>query len=154
MAMAAGVQLAGLADDTRRMLGFRFGGVRSTPGEAATLALHNARLAAGVLLCAALAPHLARPVRRAVDVGFAALLAGNAAAIGLAIGAYGWRVIAATALHLPLELAALSLAGGAYMQACKRPLSRPALCATAATSGALLLAAAALESYAPIEIAR
>jgi hypothetical protein len=153
-ATAGGVRLAGLADGARRLLDFRFEGVPHTPGEAAALALHNARLAAGVLVCAAVAPHLPRRARRAVDVALAALLAGNAAAIGCAIGGYGRRVIAAAALHLPLELAALSLAGGAYMQACKRPLSWPTLGAAAAASGALLLGAAALETYSPIGVAR
>jgi hypothetical protein len=154
VATAGGVRLVGLADDARRMLDFSFQGLPRTHEEMAALALHNARVGGGVLLCAALAPHLARPARRTVDVGLAALLVGNAAEIGLAIGAYGRRVLAAIALHLPLELAALSIAGGAYMQACKRPLSRQLLATTAAASGALLLGAAALETYPPIGTGR
>ena len=77
-----------------------------------------------------------------------ALLVLNAGRVGLAIGAYGTRAIRATAAHLPLELAAMSLAGGAYMQACRQPLTARALAVVAAASALLLVAAATLETYA------
>ena len=56
---------------------------------------------------------------------------------------------AAIALHLPLELAALSLAGGAYMQASKQPLGARALARVAALCALLLACAATLETYRP-----
>ena len=144
---SAAVSLAGLADDTRKMLRFGFGGVEQSPSEVARLAIHNARFAGGTLLCAGLAPRLTKRARRAVDLLLGGLLTFNAAAVGIAIGAYGTRTITATATHMPVEFAALSLAGGAYMQACKQPLSARELAAAATTTGLLLIAAAALETY-------
>ena len=75
----------------------------------------------------------------------------NAVAVGVAIGAYGSRVIEATALHLALELAALSLAGGAYTAGahaspCARGRSRSSL----RPARLLLALAATLETYVPI----
>ena len=151
---AAIVSLAGLADDTRRMLRFGFGGVYQSPVEAACIAAQNARFAAGTLVCAGLAPRLKPRGRRLVDVLLATLLAFNAGAVGIAIGAYGTRAISATALHLPVEFSALSLAGGAYMQACKQPLSARALTGVAMASGLLLVVAATVETYASIGGAR
>ena len=78
------------------------------------------------------------------------LLAINAGLVGVALGAYGHRLAAAIALHLPLEFAALSLAGGAYMQASKQPLGRRALARVAALCTLLLAAAATLETYRPL----
>ena len=77
------------------------------------------------------------------------MLAVNAGLLGVALGAYGSRVAAAIALHLPLEFAALSLAGGAYMQASKQPLGTRALACIAALCALLLSAAATLETYRP-----
>lgn len=146
---ATAVALTGVADETRAILGLSFAGVDRSPAQAAAIALHNARIATAILLCACLAPRLLTRVRGLVDVVLVALLALNATTVGLAFGAYGMRAIRATALHLPLELAALSLAGGAYMQACKRPLTLRATIAIAAASALLLIAAAALETYTP-----
>ena len=147
---ALAVAATGLADDARRVLRFAFGGVEQTPAEAARIALHNATIATGTLLAAAARPRIPAATRPVLDVVLATLLAVNAAAVGVALGAYGTRVATAIALHLPLELAAFSLAGGAYMQACKQPLSVRALGAIAALSALLLVAAAMLETYAPL----
>jgi hypothetical protein len=147
---SATVSLAALADDARKTLRFGFGGVEQSPSEVARLAIHNARFAGGTLLCAGLAPRLKKPARRAVDLLLAGLLTFNAVAVGIAIGAYGTRAITATATHLPVEFGALSLAGGAYMQACKQPLSARALAAVAAATALLLVTAAMLETYGSI----
>jgi hypothetical protein len=148
IAVAAGaVALSGLGDEVRRALRFGFGGVERTPGEALGLAIHNARFAAGALLCAIAAPRLARPARLLVEVMLTSLFAMNASLVGVALGAYGQRVASAIAPHLPLELAALSLAGGAYMQASKQPLETRTLVFVAALCALLLSAAAALETY-------
>lgn len=147
---AAAVAICGLAGETRALLGLDFGGVRRSPTAAASIAIDNGRIAAGVLLCAYLAPRLLTRARIFIDVLFAALLALNAGAVGLALGAYGTRAIRTTVLHLPLELAGLSLAGGAYMQACRQPLTRRAIAAVATAGALLLMAAAVLETYTPI----
>jgi hypothetical protein len=142
-ATAVLVIATGLSDDARRGLGFRFGGVDHNAGEAARIALHNGRYAAATLACAVALPWLPRWARVLSDALLAALLTLNAAAIGVAYGAYRWSVIAATAPHLPLELAGVSLAGGAYLHTRRHPLAPRALIATA-TICALLLATAAL----------
>jgi hypothetical protein len=150
IAVAAGaVALSGQGDDARRALRFGFGGVERTPGEALRLAIHNARFAAGTLLCAIAAPRLARPARLLVDLTLTSLLTINAGLVGVALGAYGQRLAAAIVLHLPLEFAALSLAGGAYMQASKQPLETRTLALVAALCALLLSAAATLETYRP-----
>jgi hypothetical protein len=148
--VSAIVSLAGLADEARRTLRFGFGGVDQAPSEVGRLAIHNARFAGGTLLCAGLAPRLKKPARRAVDLLLAGLLTFNAVAVGIAIGAYGTRAITAMATHLPVELGALSLAGGAYMHACKHPLTARELAAVATATALLLIAAATLETYGSI----
>ena len=60
----------------------------------------------------------------------------------------GSALAAAIALHLPLEFAALSLAGGAYMSTSKQPLGTRALACVAALCALLLACAATLETYA------
>jgi hypothetical protein len=151
IAVAAGaVALSGQGDDARRALRLGFGGVERTPGEALRLAIHNARFAAGTLLCAIAAPRLPTRTRQCVDLMLMSLLAVNAGIVGVALGAYGQRVAAAIALHLPLEFAALSLAGGAYMQASQQPLGARALACIAALCALLLSAAATLETYVPL----
>jgi len=148
IAVAAGaVALSGQGEDARRALGFGFGGVERTPGEALRLAIHNARIAAGTLLCAIAAPRLARPARLLVDLMLTSLLAINAGLVGVALGAYGQRLAPAIALHLPLEFAALSLAGGAYMSTSKQPLGTRALACVTALCALLLACAAVLETY-------
>lgn len=141
------VIVAGLGDETRRMLGFGFGGVDRSPSEAARIATQNGRVAGGTLLCAALAPRVSVRARRLVFLVLTTVLAASATSVGVAIGAYGTRVISAIAVHLPVEFSALSLAGGAYMQACKQALSVREFAVVATGTGALLVVAAALETY-------
>ncbi len=146
-AAAIAIGVAGASDDARHVLRFGFGGVDRSPFEAVRIALNNARFAAGTLLCAALVPRLGPRIRTLVDVLLTALLVFNAAAVGVAIAAYGTRVIAATAPHLPLEFVALTLAGGAYMQARRQPVRVSALATVAAACAVLLGVAATLETY-------
>ena len=89
-----------------------------------------------------------------VDLLLAGVLAFNAGLVGVAYGAYGWRAIASTAPHLPVEFAGVSLAGGAYLHACRHPLSVRALAGVAGTCAALLILAAFLETYASMGGAR
>ena len=144
---AGAVALSGLADEARRALRFDFAGVEQTPAAALRIAVQNARLVAAALLCAAIVPQRPQPARLVADAGLALVFAANAGFVGLALGAYGARLSAATALHLPLELAALCLAGGAYMHARRQPLGRVELAAVAATCALLLVIAATLETY-------
>jgi hypothetical protein len=146
-ATALAVVVSGHSDDARQALGFGFGGVDHSIAQASSIAIHNAKLAGATLACGALAPRLPVAGRVAIDLLLALLLVVNAAAVGVAFGAYGWRAISATAPHLPVEFAGLSLAGGAYLHARKRPLSARAIAVTSGWCALLLSAAAALETY-------
>jgi hypothetical protein len=148
IALTAGaVLVAGLAPDARHALDFRFAGVPRTPGAVLSIALHNARLVTGTLLCALAAQRVPRRARPIVDLSLASLAAVNAVAVGVALAAYGPWLVLAVALHLPLELAALSMASGAYMSARKRPPRFASVVGIAATCLLLLVAAATLEIY-------
>jgi hypothetical protein len=144
---ALAVPLTGHADDVRHALGFGFGGLPHTPAAAARILLHNARFAAGPLLCAAIQPGLPARTRAALDLLLGALLVLNAAAIGIALGAYGHRALTAIALHGMPELAALCLAASAYLQARKHAIPAASLAAIGALCALLLTGAAALEAY-------
>jgi hypothetical protein len=141
------VVVTGESANARRALGFGFGGVDPSLAEASSIAFHNAKLAGATLVCGAVAPRLPVAMRVPIDLLLALLLVVNAGAVGVALGAYGWRAIAATAPHLPIEFAGLSLAGGAYLHACRQPLSPRAIAAVAGACAVLLAAAAALETY-------
>jgi hypothetical protein len=145
---AAAVALTGTADDLRDAWRLSFAGVERTPGEALGIALHNAKLAAATLMCALAAPRLPLRARLLADIALATVLAVNASIVGLALGAYGERLAAATAGHLPIEFAALSVAGGAYLSARRGPVNARALACIGALCGMLLLVAAAAETYA------
>lgn len=145
MATAAAVLATGSSEDGRRLLGFDFGGVNRSLGDAIAIAAHNTALAGGVLACATALPRLSR--RLAVDVMLATILTLNAAAIGIAIGAYRVNAIAALAPHALLELAAFSLAGGAYMQARKQAVTARMLTLIGASCAVLLSVEAFLETY-------
>ena len=153
-ATALAITACGLSGDARKTLQLEFAGVPRSASTAVEIAVHNTRLAAGALACAAVVPRLGRRTRRALTACLAALLALNATTFGVAIGAYGMRVLAVTRLHLPLELAGLSLAGGAYLQATCERLRHRALMLVAAICVSLLGAAAALETYVPTGASR
>lgn len=139
---AAIVRFAGVGAEARAYLRFTFAGPNAS---AAQLALHNGRIVAAVLLCAVAVPRVGR-VRMVVDIVVGVVLIGNAVAVGVAVGAYGGRVANALSLHAPLELVALSLAGGALMQAHRVRLPVVALMRAGALSAVLLTVAGALES--------
>jgi hypothetical protein len=145
---ALAVQLSGEAEQLRGTLGFGFGGVRHTPAQAGCILLHNARFVAGTLLCAAIRPSLRASTQQAVDLLLAALLMLNAAAIGVALGAYGRRAATTIAPHGVPEFAALSLAAGAYMSTRKQAIGGGSLVVIAALCALLLTGAAVLETYA------
>jgi hypothetical protein len=147
--VAAAVRLGGLAPAARELLGFKFAPPAASIAEAAATAAGNLRLAAAVLL-AALVVRLRPGSRRPLDVVVAALAALNAGAVGLAVGAYGTRALAALAGHGPLELAAFALAGGAYLAGRVGELSTGAFATTAGIAAALIALAAVVETYAAI----
>jgi hypothetical protein len=151
--VAVTVRLAGAASSARSSLAFEFSRPPASPGAAVALAVGNLRLAAAVLLAALLAA--VRPgIRPVLDVLVGALAALNATATGVAVGAYGTRLVAAVAAHAPLELAAFGVAGGAYLSGRRCQLDGRQLIVAATVSGLLLGAAAVLETYVQIGVGR
>ena len=59
---------------------------------------------------------------------------GDEDAFELMVRVYGGRMLAATRLHLPLELAGLALAGGTYLHAMRQPLRPDAVLAGASSN--------------------
>jgi hypothetical protein len=147
LSCAAAVRLTGTSDEIRDSLRLSFAGVVRTPGEALGIALQNGRIAAATVLCALTVSRLPRRGRFVVDAGLAAVLAFNALIVGLALGAYGERLVVATAAHLPIEFAAFSVAGGAYLSARRRPLPSHSLAYAGGLSSVLLVVAAIAETY-------
>lgn len=139
------VRLTGAEEQARHLLQFGFDGVPRSPWQMASIALHNARLVVGAIVGAAVVPHTCRRVRLAFDFLLGSVLVLNGSAIGIAIGAYGARIVAP---HLPLEIAATSAAGGVYVRSRTAPVAGTALTVVALGSVALLILAAALETYA------
>jgi hypothetical protein len=148
-AVAGAVQLAEASAAARRALAFEFSRPPATPGEAVAVAAGNLRLAGAVLL-AALLVGLRPAIRPALDVVVGALAGLNATTAGVALAAYGMRLLEAVAAHAPLELAGFAVAGGAYLSARRRPLVGRQLVAAAAACGGLLAGAAVLETYVQI----
>jgi hypothetical protein len=111
-----------------------------------SVALTNAFAAGWPLLLALLdGPQRAiRVVHRALIAGW---LAVNVIPVGAAIGAYGTRILPYLP-HLPLEWTAIALALAGYLHARGRQAPGRALLAPALALAVLLIAAAALETYA------
>ena len=147
LSVAAAVRLTGAGDEIRDSLRLSFAGIERTPAEALGIALQNGRIGAATLVGAVTVPRLPGPARRVVDGVLAAVLAFNGLIVGLALGAYGERLVLATAAHLPIEFAALSVAGGAFLSARRHPLRSRSVACAGGLSGALLVAAAAAETY-------
>jgi hypothetical protein len=144
---AAVVRLTANGEEIRDSLGLSFAGIERTPGEALRIALQNGRIAAAALVGAVTVPRLPVAARRVVDGVLAAVLAFNGIIVGLALGAYGERLVVATAAHLPIEFGALSVAGGAYLSARRRPLRPRSLAYAGGLTSALLVVAAVAETY-------
>lgn len=137
-------------DQTRELLAFDFNNPGRGPNEAIQIAATNLRLAAAALLAAWSVRSQPR-LRLPLDITLAMVMTLNIAAAGLALGSYGFPLLAATALHGTLELAGFALCGGAYLAAREDQLSSHALLAGAAAAAALLLAGAVIEAQPPVK---
>jgi hypothetical protein len=140
------VRLLDADHQARRLLGFDFDPPARRPGQTIEIAATNLRLVAAALL-AALVVRGRPQLRRPLDATLAALLALNTATLGVALGAYGPRLVGALAPHAPLELAAFSLGGGVYLAARGAHISTGALIAVAAVAVTLVAAGAIVETY-------
>ena len=147
----------------RRWLGLGFGGVPANLGEALAIFLNNARLVGAVAIAALLAQGRQREpasrwlrldtrllcgLSRACELGLLAAGAANIALIGLALGAYGSRMLVATLPHGPFELGAYCIAVTFYLEARRNAVPARAWIAPAVITLSLLAFAAFLETFA------
>jgi hypothetical protein len=86
--------------------------------------------------------HLPPPAQHAVDLELAGLLVVNAGTVGVAGAPTAPARLLALVPHLPVEFAALSLAGGAYLSAAAVPLRRWFLTRVALAGTGMLTATA------------
>ena len=150
---------AGFAVNARRWLAFPFAGIPASPGEAASIFIHNLRALAavwGMLLIAQSGYPAARngqpgvvhqTLRRLGEALLGAAIAANVIIVGTSFGAYGTRMVRAALPHGPVELAAYSLALALYLQGRNRPLPLRHVLAMAALSISVLGLAALLETF-------
>jgi hypothetical protein len=140
------VAAAGAGNRVRELMGLRFAGPSGRPADALHAATTNLRLAATALI-AAWAVRGRPQLRRPLDVTLAVVGALNAATMGVALGAYGHRLLGSVALHAPFELGAFAVAGGAYLAGRDGGLPAAALPAAAAAAVGLIAVGAVLEIY-------
>jgi hypothetical protein len=150
---------AGFAASARRWLAFPFAGIPASPGEAASIFIHNLRALAavwGMLLIAQSGYPAARngqpgvvhrTLRRLGEAPLGAAIAANVIIVGASFGAYGTRMVRAGLPHGPVELAAYSLALALYLQGRTRRLPIRHVLAVAALSVAALALGALLEAF-------
>lgn len=144
------VLIGGLGGELRGALELPLGGWPRTPAAALSIAVHNIQLTLAPIGCAALVGQLSPRLRAFMDTVWAALLTQNAALIGAALAAYGTPLALVLALHLPFELAAVSIAGGVYLSARRQRIAPRTLIFAGAVCGLLLALGALLETYTPL----
>jgi len=148
------VQLTpGAAIELREQLAFAFARQPADLQGAAGLALNNFKVCALALtgaaaqLLYATSPRPRTATRWAFDTVLGVAYLANAAQFGVALGAYGTRLLAWIP-HVPLELCALAVSSGAYLDARHQQLTARQLCGSAAIAGLLVIAAAIVETWA------
>jgi hypothetical protein len=152
-----------IAAQARRWLGFTFAGVPARIGEAGSILFNNGRFVVGIGAAAWVLQLRLRKTSPdepgAVNIALSLLSWGvdgvvllaalvNAALVGLALGAYGWRTVEALLPHGPFEICAYCIAGNLYLNARRRLISRDEWITVGATSIGLLIVAAVLETFA------
>jgi hypothetical protein len=143
------VAAAGAGDRARELLGLRFAGPSGRPADALQVATTNLRLAATALI-AAWAVRGRPQLRRPLDLTLAAVGGLNVATMGVALGAYGDRLLGPVAMHAPLELGAFAVGGGAYLAARAGELGAGRLAIAAGVAVVLVAAGAVAETYVQI----
>lgn len=142
----------------RTFLGFDFPGVPRTFEEAAGIFGNNLRVMLAAFVCCFIVqwpwleghgkPGAAwRRLCRAADGVVAFLVALNVTVVGLAVGGYGLRMVAAMLPHGPVELLAFSGALTLYLIARQQPLRSTTVLRLGGGSVVVLAVAAALEVY-------
>jgi hypothetical protein len=157
VALIAAVTRIAFAGEARGWLGYRFPGVPARPDTALIIFTHNLIALSGVLgllLIAQLAAHapdgpgrIQRTVQAGGELIVAGVIAANTLTVGVAIGAYGTRMVRALLPHGPVELAADTLAIALYLHGRRQTLPARQIAATLASCVALLAVAAILETF-------
>jgi hypothetical protein len=162
-AAIGGIVSIALQEQARHWLGFGFTGVSPTAAVAVSLFASNFRLLAAAGLSAAVAqarlgvfgrntpaldPRMLTWLSWFCVCALAASVALNTGLVGLAVGAYGWRMVVAMLPHGPLELASYSIALSFFARARQEPQTTTDWVRAATTSVALLALAALLETFA------
>jgi Stage II sporulation protein M len=147
----------------RRWLGFSFGGVKPTAGAVLSIFANNMKLVVAAALAAAVAQLKVRSaaghptrvdantlgwVSPICELSLLVAALANIAIVGIALGAYGGRMLLALLPHGPFELAAYCVALNFYFTARRRLLSSWAWATALASSSVLLAIAAVLETFA------
>jgi hypothetical protein len=128
------------------------GEVNPTMHEVADIALRNATIVVATLVSASIAANGSRLLRLILGAVLGVVLTCNAALVGVAIAAYGPWLAQTVALHLPLEWAAMALAGGGYLAAALD--GRQDLWRLSVICAALVLVGAVAEVYSPLAVRR
>jgi hypothetical protein len=161
-AVIAGIVAITVAAQARRWLGFGFAGTPHRIGRAAEILLNNGRFVLGVGAAACVAQcRLRHPssdqidgarilgwVARAVDILVLLVVLVNVTLVGLAVGAYGWRMVVGLFPHGPFEVGAYCIAANLSLTAHRRPIARSEWVAAGAVALGLLVGAAVLETFA------
>jgi hypothetical protein len=116
---------------------------RSRLADVFVVVLHNGALTGAMLLAA-------RRPSRTSDLAFGAAWLVNAGFAGLALGGYGYRLIAHAGIYAAIELAACSVPIAVYLRARAR-LAGPTLPDVAATA-VLVALAASFETVLPVRL--
>jgi hypothetical protein len=157
VAAIALVARVGFAPSARHWLGFSFGRLPATPGEAWSILRTNGELALMAFVAAALVRseglvdgrrRRQRVVVRLVDVAILLTALRNVAVVGLGFGAYGTRMLGVVLPHGPVELLGYAQALALYALARCGPVRAATAAALAGGGLATLAVAAVLETFA------
>jgi hypothetical protein len=159
--IAAAVALT-IAGQVRRWLGFGFAGVPPRIGEAGSILLDNGRFVLGLGAAALLAQLIVRgtrakkptdairmlaPLSIAVDAVVLLAVLVNVALVGVAVGAYGGRMLVALLPHGPFEVCAYCIAANLFINARRRPIARREWLTAGLVCAGMLTLAAVLETF-------
>jgi len=147
----------------RGWLGFTFTGVPPHVGEAAAILVNNGRFVVGMAAAAWVAQlrvpgtpvgdltrggRIVAAISSAVDIVVLLAVLVNVALVGLAAGAYGWRIIPSLLPHGPFEVCAYCIAANLFLNARRRSVSTREWVTAGMACAGLLILAAGLETFA------
>jgi hypothetical protein len=142
IAVVAALTTVVARDVAHRALSFSFPS-RASFADLEVVVVHNGVLVAAALLAA-------RRPSQAIDIGLGVAWLANSALAGVALGAYGWRLVTHAGVYAAIELAAWCMTFAIYLNA-REGGSGPAFRESAVTI-VLIGAAAVLETVLPVRL--